>query len=141
MSVLLDETAIEPVAARVTKDSVVVELQDGRTIITPIDWYPRLVHATAAERNNIQVAALGLYWPDLDEDLSIEGMLQGRKSSESAKSLERWLSYRARGEREPIPELPLSAKLEKELRRQGVLKLKAGQPVPTPRRKRVRVSR
>jgi hypothetical protein len=136
MSVLLDETAIEPVAARVTKDSVIVDLQDGRTIITPIEWYPRLVHATAAERNNIEVAALGLYWPDLDEDLSIEGMLQGRKSSESAKSLERWLGYRARGEKEPIPELPLSPKLERALRREGVLKLKQGQPLP--RRKRVR---
>jgi hypothetical protein len=139
MNVLLDDTAIEPVAARVTKDAVIVDLQDGRTIITPIEWYPRLVHATVAERNNIEVAALGLYWPDLDEDLSIEGMLQGRKSNESAKSLERWLGYRARGEKEPIPELPLPPKLEKELRREGVSKLKQSQALP--RRKRVRVSR
>jgi hypothetical protein len=138
MSVLLDDTAIEPVSARVTKDAVIVGLQDGRTIITPIEWYPRLVRATATERNNIELAALGLYWPDLDEDLSIEGMLQGRKSSESGKSLERWLGYRARGEREPIPKLPVSPKLERELRRHGVLKLKQGQPLP--RRKRVRVS-
>jgi hypothetical protein len=137
MSVLLDDTAIEPVAARVTKDSVIVDLQDGRTIITPIEWYPRLVHANASERNNIELAALGLYWPDLDEDLSVEGMLQGRKSCESAKSLQRWLGYRARGEKEPIPELPLSSKLERALRREGVLGLKQGQSLP--RRKRVRV--
>jgi hypothetical protein len=141
MNVLLDDTAIEPIAARVTRDSVIVDLQDGRTIITPIEWYPRLIRATAAERNNIELAALGLYWPDLDEDLSVEGMLKGRRSSESAASLERWLAHRARGEKVPVPHLPLSPKLEKELRRLGVSNLKGKQPAPTPRRKRVRVAR
>jgi hypothetical protein len=141
MSVLLDETAIEPVAARVTRDSVIVDLQDGRTIITPIEWYPRLVHGTPAERNNIEFAALGLYWPDLDEDLSVEGMLEGRKSSEPTKSLGRWLEYRARGEKEPIPELPLSPKLARELAKfapvsQGNQKVKRSRIRPSPHSRR-----
>ena len=62
-----------------TRDTVSVALKDGRTIIVPLAWYPRLFNATAAERKNWQVAGAGygIHWPDLDEDLSAEGLLCG----------------------------------------------------------------
>ncbi len=60
-------------------DHIVVDLRDGRRIATPIAWYPRLRRATEAQRNNwvIDGAAWGIHWPDVDEDLSVEGMLRG----------------------------------------------------------------
>jgi hypothetical protein len=61
------------------EDSMSVDLIDGRTIAVPLVWYPRLLDATAAERANWKLsgAGYGLYWPDLDEDLSTEGLLRG----------------------------------------------------------------
>jgi len=120
MSILIDETAVRATAVNVTEDSVVVELDDGRTISTPIVWYPRLLNGTPAERNNVQISAFGVHWPDLNEDLSIAGMLAGRKSGEGAASLQRWLNYRARGEKEPIPILPLPPDIEAELKKMGI---------------------
>jgi hypothetical protein len=124
MSIILDETSVEPASAHVTDDSVIVELKDGRTIVTPIEWYPRLVHGTPVERNKVEICALGIHWPELNEDLSIEGMLAGRRSSESLRSLKRWLGYRARGEKEPIPELPLQPKMARGLEARGIWKRK-----------------
>jgi hypothetical protein len=70
---------------RVTRDSLVVDLVDGRTIIAPLSWYPRLHSATASERRNWRLIAAGegIHWPDLDEDISIEGLLAGTRSGES----------------------------------------------------------
>jgi len=64
---------------RCTKDTLRVDLLDGRTIIVPLAWYPRLLHATPQQRNNWQVAGggYGIHWPDIDEDLSVEGLLRG----------------------------------------------------------------
>ena len=63
---------------RCTRDSLRVDLLDGRTIIVPLAWYPRLLHATAQERDNWKVAGgFGIHWPDIDEDLSVEGLLRG----------------------------------------------------------------
>ena len=64
---------------RCTKDSLRVDLADGRTIMVPLAWYPRLLHATARERANWRVAGggYGIHWPDIDEDLSVEGLLRG----------------------------------------------------------------
>ncbi|MDE2932990.1 MAG: DUF2442 domain-containing protein [Chloroflexota bacterium] len=64
---------------RVTEDTLTVDLLDGRTISVPLTWYPRLLHATEAQRNNWQVAGggFGIHWPDVDEDLSTEGLLRG----------------------------------------------------------------
>lgn len=72
-----DERAAD---VRFEGDRLIVELRDGRSIATPIQWYPRLRNATPAERDNwvIDGAAWGIHWPDLDEDLSVEGMLDGR---------------------------------------------------------------
>jgi len=124
MSIILDEVSVEPVSAKVTDDSVIVNLKDGRVITTPLEWYPRLVHGTPAERNNVEICLLGIHWPDLNEDLSIEGMLAGRRSNESMRSIKKWLGYRSRGEKEPIPELPLPPRIARELENLGVIKPK-----------------
>jgi hypothetical protein len=58
---------------------LVVTLIDGRKITTPIEWYPRLVKATAEQRLNYQIMPMGIHWPDVDEDLSISGMLKGSR--------------------------------------------------------------
>ena len=64
---------------RVTDDSISVDLFDGRTITVPLAWYPRLLHATPAQRANWRIAGAGygIHWPDIDEDLSAQGLLQG----------------------------------------------------------------
>ena len=83
----------------VTEDTLTVELSDGRTISVPLDWYPRLVHATPEERNNWQLigGGQGIHWPALDEDLSVEGLLAGRPSGESQRSFKRWLEAKQAG--------------------------------------------
>ncbi|BBO72205.1 hypothetical protein DSCA_61350 [Desulfosarcina alkanivorans] len=62
-----------------TEDSLSVDLMDGRTISVPLAWYPRLLHASAEQRGNWQLAGggFGIHWPDIDEDLSTEGLLRG----------------------------------------------------------------
>jgi len=89
------------VAAKVTDDSLVAEPEDGRMVAVPLSWYPRLVYATAEERENFAIAGAdyGLHWPDLDEDIGVGGLLLGKRSSESPASLARWLAARGRGER------------------------------------------
>ena len=83
----------------VTEDTLAADLRDGRTISVPLVWFPRLVHASPQERGNWELIANGRHirWPDLDEDLSVEGLLAGRKSGEDRKSLERWLEARKAG--------------------------------------------
>ena len=89
---------IEPIAVKVdvTEDELLVNLTDGRRIIVPLAWYPRLMYATPAERENFQLLGDGyaIEFPDLDEHIGIEGLLAGRQSGESQKSLEKWLSAR-----------------------------------------------
>lgn len=73
-------TADERVAdVRFSRDSFSVELMDGRTITVPLAWFPRLLNATAAQRKNWTVSGggYGIHWPDIDEDLSTEGLLRG----------------------------------------------------------------
>jgi hypothetical protein len=64
---------------RFTEDELRVTLMDGRTISAPLAWYPRLLHATPKQRKNWQTcgAGYGIHWPDIDEDLSTEGLLRG----------------------------------------------------------------
>ena len=83
----------------VTEDTLTAELADGRTISVPLAWYPRLVQATPEERNNWQLigGGQGVHWPDLDEDLSVEGLLAGRPSGESQGSFKRWLEAKRSG--------------------------------------------
>ena len=63
----------------VDEDSLTVALMDGRAISVPLAWYPRLLHASPAQRQNWKVAGAGygIHWPDVDEDLSVEGILRG----------------------------------------------------------------
>lgn len=77
----------------VTDDTLSVELEDGRTIAVPIAWYPRLAYGTPEERAHFQIsgAGYGIHWPDLDEDIGVEGLVLGKKSTESLESFERWL--------------------------------------------------
>ena len=81
---------------RVTSRALVVELRDGRTVSVPLDWYPRLAHGTPRERRHWELIGpgLGIHWPALDEDISIEGLLQGRPSGEGEASFSRWLQSR-----------------------------------------------
>ena len=83
----------------VTDDALVVELVDGRTITVPLAWYPRLAHGNANERAQWRLIGdgEGIHWPALDEDISIEGLLTGRRSGESGPSLRRWLEKRNSG--------------------------------------------
>lgn len=80
----------------VTDDAIQFELSDGRTVSAPLAWYPRLAHGTPAERARWRLVGRGegVHWPDLDEDISIEGVLAGRPSGESQASLKRWLESR-----------------------------------------------
>jgi hypothetical protein len=75
------------------------ELSDGRTISVPLDWYPRLAHAMPRERETWELigGGEGIHWPDLDEDISIEGLLAGRRSGESDGSFQRWLAAKRAG--------------------------------------------
>jgi hypothetical protein len=83
---------------QVTDDTVSVELADGRTIAAPLDWYPRLAHATTEERNTWRLigGGLGIHWPHLDEDISVANLLAGQPSAESQSSFKKWLTSRAR---------------------------------------------
>ncbi|HUP63569.1 MAG TPA: DUF2442 domain-containing protein [Thermoanaerobaculia bacterium] len=66
-------------SVRIDEDTLTVDLADGRTVSTPLAWYPRLLHATSEQRNNFVIsgAGFGIHWPELDEDLSVHGMLAG----------------------------------------------------------------
>lgn len=90
----IEEARAQSVA--VSEDSLSVDLVDGRTIIAPLAWFPRLWHGTPEERKNIEIIGDGaiLHWPDLDEDLSVTGLLAGRRSGESQQSLAKWLAER-----------------------------------------------
>jgi hypothetical protein len=83
-------------SASVSEEALTVELSDGRTLAVPVGWYPRLLHATPAERSHWRLIGRGegIHWPDLDEDVSVEGLLLGRPSGESQRSFQRWLQAR-----------------------------------------------
>ena len=70
---------------RCTDDELIVVLADGRAISTPLAWFPRLLHADSTARSNFEILGdgQGIHWPDLDEDISVEGLLRGAKSPES----------------------------------------------------------
>ena len=80
----------------VSKDALTVDLVDGRTIIVPVAWYPRLWHGSDQERNRVEIFGDGTYihWPDLDEDISVENLILGKPSGESQKSFKKWLEKR-----------------------------------------------
>lgn len=73
-------------AVRVTEDSLTVDFLDGRTVTVPLAWYPRLLHASEAERNNFRIIGAGyvIHWPDVDEHLSAQGILGGAPAPQAA---------------------------------------------------------
>ena len=81
---------------RVSANSLTVDLADGRSIVVPLAWYPRLAAATVAERNNWRLIGRGegIHWPDLDEDVSVDNLLRGAQSGESQGSFNNWLQSR-----------------------------------------------
>src|SRR3989304_3815462 len=85
-----------PKAVTVTDDALIVDLADGRTITVPLAWYPRLLQASPAERGNWRFVGdrEGIHWPDPDEDISVEGLLAGKRSGETQSSLKSWLEKR-----------------------------------------------
>jgi len=84
-------------AVTITEDKISVELSDGRAISAPLAWYPRLLHGTPEERSDWRMTGrgVGLHWPALDEDISVQNLLMGKASGESQRSLKRWLEHRA----------------------------------------------
>jgi len=77
----------------ITEDTLNVDLSDGRTISVPLTWFPRLVHATQEQRDNWRLIGRGhgIHWNDIDEDISVEGLIAGRPSGESQSSFKKWL--------------------------------------------------
>ena len=84
------------VDVHVTEDTLSVELSDGRTISAPLGWFPRLERATEQERKNWRLIGKGhgIHWEDIDEDISVEGLVAGKPSGESQSSFKRWLQSR-----------------------------------------------
>ena len=94
----LERTEKEPRAqgVKVVEDTLILDLVDGRTISVPVVWYPRLWYGTPEERSNFEIIGDGAYvhWPDVDEDLTVAGILEGRRSVESPESIKKWLAGR-----------------------------------------------
>ncbi len=80
----------------VSDEALTVELEDGRMLSAPLGWYPRLAHAKPEERNRWRLIGqgMGIHWDCLDEDISIEGLLLGKRSGESQRSFQQWLAAR-----------------------------------------------
>jgi len=88
-------------SVEVSEDTLTIALVDGRVIMVPLTWYPRLWYGTSQERARFEIIGDGMliHWPDLDEDLSVSGILAGRRSGESPKSLKEWLAGRTAEEK------------------------------------------
>lgn len=95
-SLAIDEQDARAQHVSVSDEALTVDLVDGRTIIVPIVWYPRLWHGTSEERANFEIFGDGQYihWPDLDEDLTVAGLLASKHSGENPRSLKKWLESR-----------------------------------------------
>ena len=94
----IDETSVKVRDVHVTSKALEVVLGDGRTLSVPLKWYPRLAHGSPRERQHWRLIGdgIGIHWPDLDEDISLAGLLAGVPSGESTKSLNQWLAVRRR---------------------------------------------
>ena len=82
---------------RVSDDTLTVDLSDGRSLSVPLAWYPRLSHASSVERKHWRLVGrgIGIHWEDIDEDISVEGLLAGKASGESQASFSKWLAKRS----------------------------------------------
>jgi hypothetical protein len=96
MSTLVTEREVFAESIHFSQDSMTVALDDGRALSVPLAWYPRLLNGTDIERGKYELIGdgEGIHWPALDEDISVEGLLAGKRSAESDASLARWLQSR-----------------------------------------------
>jgi hypothetical protein len=96
MSTLVTERDVFAESVYFSADSLTVRLDDGRALSVPLAWYPRLLDGAEAEREHYELIGEGegIHWPELDEDISVEGLLAGRRSAESADSLAKWRQKR-----------------------------------------------
>ena len=95
-TLVIDESSLRAVGAQLTEEALIVDLVDGRSVSVPLVWYPRLLRASMQERQQFRLigSGEGIYWELLDEDVSVEGIVAGRRSMESAESFRRWLENR-----------------------------------------------
>ena len=103
-TLVIDSAGSRAMSVRLTEDTLIVDLADGRTVSVPLAWYPRLLRASPLERANHRFIGEGegIHWPDLDEDVSVENILAGKASGEGSKSFGRWLEARsAKSEKKP----------------------------------------
>lgn len=96
---ITSETNTRPLLAKkieVTEDSLIADLSDGRSIIVPLAWYPRLLNGTPQEKSNWRFIGRGegIHWPNLDEDIRVADLIAGKSSGESQRSFKRWLAKR-----------------------------------------------
>ena len=93
---LLEAMLPEVLDVSVSDETLSVELSDGRTLSVPTGWYPRLAYATDDERADWAIIdrGHGIHWRNLDEDVTLDGLLGGRPSGESQGSLKKWLAQR-----------------------------------------------
>ncbi len=96
MNTLAIESQLRIESVKVDATTLRIDLSDGRSVSAPLVWYPRLLNGTLRERRKWQLIGdgAGIHWPELDEDLSMEGILQGKPSFESAKSFQKWVAAR-----------------------------------------------
>jgi len=92
----VDAGFVEASNVRFTDSSMVVDLTDGRAVSVPLNWFPRLLGGSNSERASWRLigGGAGIHWPALDEDISIEDLMAGRRSGESKSSLETWTNSR-----------------------------------------------
>ncbi|MCP4749335.1 MAG: DUF2442 domain-containing protein [Proteobacteria bacterium] len=93
----VDVQHLEIIDVSVTSDTIGVELSDGRTISIPLAWYPRLQYSSDKERQQWRFIGhgQGIHWEEIDEDISIESILSGKRSLESQTSFKKWLDSRS----------------------------------------------
>jgi hypothetical protein len=96
MSPRLNEQQVFAASVQFSDDLMTVALDDGRLLSAPLAWYPRLLHGTPQERSKYELigGGEGIHWPDLDEGISVIGLIVGKPSVESDASLSRWLQKR-----------------------------------------------
>jgi len=80
-------TSVSATSVRFDEDSLWVELTDGRTLGVPLAWFPRLLHSTAEQREQVRISSRGLHWQALDEDISIDGLLAGLGDQTSSNKI------------------------------------------------------